>query len=61
MTLNALVEENPQSWRSNRDDFYEGIQQGLRTTSRRLVMLADSSERRVGLLLSISLSCLNRY
>lgn len=47
MTLNVLVEENPQSWRAGGDDFYEGVQQGIRTTSRRLAMLADSSERRV--------------
>lgn len=47
MAVNSLVEENPQSWRSNGDEFYDGVLQGMRTTSKRLSMIADSSEQRV--------------
>ena len=47
MTLSVLAEENPRSWRAEDDELYDGAMQGLRTTSRRLSMLADVSERRV--------------
>lgn len=45
--MSALAEDNPQSWRAEDDELYDGVMQGLRTASHRLSMLADFSERRV--------------
>jgi sorting nexin-8 len=47
MTMNALIDENPESWRANGDEFYLGIRQGLMTVSRRLRLHTDLLERRV--------------
>ena len=47
MTINTLIEEYPESWRANDDEFYAGVRQGLRSTSKRLGLQADSGERRV--------------
>jgi sorting nexin-8 len=46
-TMNALAEENPESWRADGDEFYHGVRQGLMTTSRRFRLHADLLERRV--------------
>jgi len=45
--MSALAEDNPQSWRADDDELYDGVMQGLRTASHRLSILADFSERRV--------------
>jgi hypothetical protein len=47
MTLNAMMEENPESWRTNGDEFYYGIRQGVRTVSQRLARYGDGMEARV--------------
>lgn len=47
MTMNVLVEENPESWRTDGDEFYLGVRQGLMTMSRRFRLHADLLERRV--------------
>jgi len=58
MTMNALVEENPESWRTDGDEFYLGVRQGLMTMSRRFRLHADLLERRARQTLVTSLEAL---
>ena len=46
-TLRAVVEENPESWRAERDDLYLGVRQGLDNTATRLRYQGDVMDRHV--------------
>jgi sorting nexin-8 len=46
MTLNTMVEENPQCWHSEFCDLFAGVQQGMKQVSSRLQSHADTLEQR---------------